>query len=277
MLKQRVLTAIVLLLLVSGALAWGQGAFALLGVVCVAIGIYEWLRLAGYPPGALTVAVTALGGAVLWGLDHMGLSLGVQRTLAGCALLVWMVVLVGLVRVQRGDAVPLGRVTSTWMCVVLMSAAWFALMSLSRAGALTLVSALAVVWVADIAAYFAGRAWGKRKLASLISPGKTWAGVVGAWVLVTGLALGAAYLWPTTALFTTTLIQRLGWVSAAALLAVLVMLSIVGDLFESLLKRRAGVKDSGTVLPGHGGVLDRIDALLPVLPALLWVRDLGGL
>ncbi len=276
MLKQRVLTAIVLLLLIAGALAWGHEAFALLAVVCVATGIYEWLRLAGHASGSLTAALAVVCGGVLWWLERMGLPLGAQQALAGSALVIWVGVFVLLWRVQQGHAAPLSRAVSTLLGAVTMSAAWFALMDLSLAGPLTLVSALAVVWVADSAAYFTGRAWGKRKLASLISPGKTWAGVAGALVVVMVLALGAAYLWPTTALFTTTLIQRFSWVGALALLAALVVLGIVGDLFESLLKRRAGVKDSGVVLPGHGGVLDRIDALLPVLPALLLIRHWGG-
>ena len=128
-----------------------------------------------------------------------------------------------------------------------------------------LLSVLVLVWIADTAAYVFGRAFGKRKLAPHISPGKTWAGVVGALIAVIALALLANRFWPASDLLSNRLVARYGF-GAAALLAALVVVSIVGDLFESLLKRQAGVKDSSHLLPGHGGVYDRIDALLPVLP-----------
>ena len=117
------------------------------------------------------------------------------------------------------------------------------------------LAVLALVWVADSAAYFVGRAWGRRKLAPSISPGKTWEGAAG------GVAGALGY-----AIICKRFFADVGWgwyLAAAALLAVL---SIVGDLFESAAKRRAGVKDSGALLPGHGGILDRIDSATAVLP-----------
>jgi len=124
---------------------------------------------------------------------------------------------------------------------------------------------LALVWVADIAAYFSGRAFGVRKLAPRISPGKTWAGVWGAVLAVILLAEAVRWLWPLAPLWSTQLLLAAPLVGIGILLAFVAM-SIVGDLFESLVKRQAGAKDSGTVLPGHGGVWDRIDATLPTLP-----------
>jgi phosphatidate cytidylyltransferase len=127
-----------------------------------------------------------------------------------------------------------------------------------------LLAAMALVWVADIAAYFAGRAYGRRKLAPAISPGKTWEGAIGAVaaVLVYGLAVMAfAGGLPSFGLLL---------VSALALV-LLTAMSIVGDLFESLMKRQAEVKDSSQLLPGHGGVLDRIDSLTATLPLLALV------
>ncbi|MFN9478818.1 MAG: phosphatidate cytidylyltransferase, partial [Betaproteobacteria bacterium] len=116
------------------------------------------------------------------------------------------------------------------------------------------------------------RADGRRKLAPAISPGKTWEGVAGAMIAVVGLALLLAALLPTQPLFSTRLLQALGVPLGVLVLMLLVAMSVVGDLFESLLKRQAGVKDSGRLLPGHGGVLDRIDALLPVLPLAALVQ-----
>jgi phosphatidate cytidylyltransferase len=123
-----------------------------------------------------------------------------------------------------------------------------------------------VVWLADIGAYFAGKAFGKHKLAPAISPGKTWEGAIGGWLAVIVVALVAALTRAFEPTLFFSLLERLGSVRALIALTLLVAFSVVGDLFESMLKRQAGVKDSSGLLPGHGGVLDRIDALLPVLP-----------
>jgi phosphatidate cytidylyltransferase len=120
---------------------------------------------------------------------------------------------------------------------------------------LAVLLVLLLVWIADTAAYFVGRAWGKRKLAPSISPGKSWEGAIG------GLAGGALY-----AIITGFFIQPAQWAGFLAAAVILAMVSIVGDLFESAAKRQAGVKDSGTLLPGHGGILDRIDSATATLP-----------
>jgi phosphatidate cytidylyltransferase len=126
---------------------------------------------------------------------------------------------------------------------------------------------LALVWIADTAAYFVGRRWGRRKLAPAISPGKTWEGAAG------GLFGALAY-----AIIGGFWIQGIAWPPFLAVAALLAMVSIVGDLFESAAKRQAGVKDSGSLLPGHGGVLDRIDSATAALPlaALLWPLARAG-
>ena len=131
-----------------------------------------------------------------------------------------------------------------------------------------LLSVMALVWIADIGAYFSGKAFGKRKLAPSISPGKSWEGAIGGGVAVLVIA-SATILSGAPALadtFPVHLQAQLGWAATLGILVVIVAASVVGDLFESQLKRRAGMKDSSNLLPGHGGVLDRIDALIPVLP-----------
>src|SRR5581483_3287647 len=148
-----------------------------------------------------------------------------------------------------------------WMLLV---PAWIALVQLRAQSPGRLLAFMAIVWIADTAAYFTGRAIGKRKLAPQISPGKTWEGVAGgaAGVLVYALVLALAT--PRVVGVAGT-----GAIAAWALFATAVaLLSVAGDLFESLQKREAGMKDSGSILPGHGGVLDRIDALLAALPPL---------
>ncbi|MGV5592796.1 phosphatidate cytidylyltransferase, partial [Burkholderia pseudomallei] len=150
--------------------------------------------------------------------------------------------------------------------LVVFSACWHALVAARAQGVPFVLSLLVVVWLADIGAYFAGKAFGKHKLAPSVSPGKTWEGAAGGWLavmIVAGAAVAAHAFEPT---LYSTFVARYGAAGAFAALTVLVAFSVVGDLFESLLKRQAGVKDSSGLLPGHGGVLDRVDALLPVLP-----------
>ncbi|MCB1941203.1 MAG: phosphatidate cytidylyltransferase [Candidatus Accumulibacter sp.] len=149
--------------------------------------------------------------------------------------------------------------------IVLILPTWLALVQLRQAGPQALLAIMVVVWLADIGAYFAGRRFGKHKLAPNISPGKTWEGAIGGGIAVVGYGFLMSSKLPATLAG-----------SHLLLLVVLVLLtaiSILGDLFESLLKRQAGLKDSSNVLPGHGGVLDRIDSLTSTLPlvALVWL------
>ena len=149
----------------------------------------------------------------------------------------------------------------TGMVVILPT--WLALVQLRQLGSLQLLSIMAIVWLADIAAYFFGRALGRHKLAPSISPGKTWEGAIGGCLVV--ILYGF--------LFSSRLPEKLaGNYLLLIVLALLAAISIVGDLFESMLKRQVGVKDSSNLLPGHGGVLDRIDSLTSTLPlvALVW-------
>ena len=144
---------------------------------------------------------------------------------------------------------------STWGCL-----AWLFL----HKGAPFILTMLAVIWIADILAYFAGRAFGHHKLAPRISPGKTIEGAVAGVIGVVAWVVGTALYFPES--FGFELAQRWGLIGAAALAVLLAVFSICGDLFESLLKRRASMKDSSRLLPGHGGVYDRIDAVVAVVP-----------
>jgi len=141
--------------------------------------------------------------------------------------------------------------------LVLLSATWLALNGLQNISPWLLLGVLAIVWLADIAAYFSGKRFGRHKLAPEISPGKTWEGVAGAVLAATIYGLVLCYY-----------MHYSRWLIVG--LWLIVVLSVMGDLFESLLKRQAGVKDSSHLLPGHGGVLDRIDGLIPTLPLVLF-------
>lgn len=265
MLRTRVATAVVLLLMVVVALWGGRTTFLALAALMVGAALWEWLRLAGIP-GAAALASALLLVGMLVVLDRLGIEpsgAGLTLICAGAAAL-WLTIAALLVRAQR-RGLRLGHAATAALGGLLLPAAWFALMALYKGGLVLLFSVLSIVWIADICAYFAGRAFGKAKLASNISPGKTWAGVIGAVIGVLATAIGVRLTAPDAPVLTNLLFLRRTEL-ALPLLVLLVAASIVGDLFESLIKRQAGEKDSSRLLPGHGGVLDRIDALLPVLP-----------
>ncbi|MBL8351252.1 MAG: phosphatidate cytidylyltransferase [Burkholderiaceae bacterium] len=274
MLRQRVITALVLLaLLLSSLYATSWLPFALFTLVLISAAGWEWARLNGIvaplPALATGALVAAMCAASLADMPPMGHAGGLWW--AGTAA--WVVG--GAVVLRRGPAgwpgLPL---LLRWaLGPLLLWLAWLALAQARTIGINFLLSALCVVWAADIAAYFCGRAFGKRKLAVTISPGKSWEGVYGGMAGV--LLLSLAWIWgesqfslDSPSLFRL-LQQRLGWLGLAATVLMLSALSVLGDLFESLVKRAAGAKDASGLLPGHGGVLDRVDALLPVLPAAM--------
>ncbi|MCA3219441.1 MAG: phosphatidate cytidylyltransferase [Burkholderiales bacterium] len=272
MLKQRVITALVLLAVLLAAFALGRTAFDLLAAALIGAAAFEWLRLAGLAD-RLAAALAMVYAALLLILELSGRTPSgpVITLIVAGACAVWATLFVTLLQAELGG-VRVGRTVSIALCFALLTAAWFALLYLYGRGIVALLSVLAVVWLADVSAYFAGRAFGKRKLAPSISPGKTWAGVYGAVLGVVAVAALAHWAWPSAPLFTNQLFATLNVALVVALLCMLVAVSIVGDLFESLMKRQAGLKDSGGLLPGHGGVLDRIDALLPVLPAAVLIQ-----
>jgi phosphatidate cytidylyltransferase len=273
MLKQRVITAIVLLLVLLPAVfapvAW---PFALLTLVMVAAAGWEWGRLNGASPAASIsmggiVAVLCLGAYALGGVG-VG---GSPAWWVACA--VW--VLGGALAVKVGPASwPQLPKAGRWVLgVAMLFTAWLALASAKVIGLNFLLSVFCLVWVADIAAYFGGRTFGRRKLAPSISPGKSWEGVWSGMVGV--MVLAAVWIWvdkswPTgSASLFTLLWQRFDAPGLMLALVFLCAMSVIGDLVESLVKRAAGAKDSSQLLPGHGGVLDRVDALLPVFPIAL--------
>ena len=273
MLKQRIITALVLVALLLGALAWSSLAFAVLLTLAFALAQAEWLQLAGWRFAPALAVALALGAAQVAALVAApSLVDAVTMPLVTVATVVWLVVGSLLLRSEQSGPVRIAPWVSTLLAVLLPLAAWSALMLFLRVGAATLLSVLVIVWLADTAAYFSGRAFGRRKLAPHISPGKTWAGVWGAIAAVIIVALIAWKAVPTAPVYTNRVLDAFGVLAALPALAFLVAVSIVGDLFESLLKRQAGAKDSGHLLPGHGGFYDRLDAMLALLPAaaLFW-------
>ncbi|HEX7438535.1 MAG TPA: phosphatidate cytidylyltransferase [Caldimonas sp.] len=272
MLRQRVITAIVLLALLLPALfAASAWPFATLTLAGIGAAGWEWSRLnaaAGIAP-VLGVALGLACAAALW----VGW-IGTAPASAWCAAaLVW--VFGGAWVLHRGPpAWPrLPRGLRLLAGLALLWTAWLALVTAKAIGVNFILSVFCLVWAADISAYFGGRAFGRRKLAPSISPGKSWEGVwsgmVGA-LLLAGIWLVAERTFTLDSKSVYALLAaRLGGFGLALGVVFLVAMSVVGDLFESLVKRSAGAKDSSALLPGHGGVLDRIDALLSVFPIAL--------
>jgi phosphatidate cytidylyltransferase len=272
-LKQRIITALVLVAALLAALAWSPLAFEILLTIAFGLAQAEWLQLAGWRRGGALVVALALGGAQVAALVLAPASIdAITVPLAAVGTAVWLVIGVVLLRSEAGGAVRVSATVSTLLAILLPAAAWCALMLFLRAGAVMLLSVLVIVWLADTAAYFSGRAFGRSKLAPHISPGKTWAGVWGAVIAVIVVAVIAWKTAPAAPLYSNGLLDALGLIATVPILAFLVAISVVGDLFESLLKRQADKKDSSDLLPGHGGFYDRLDAMLAMLPAaaLFW-------
>lgn len=265
MLGRRVVTAVVLLLLLAAVLGSGSLlAFHLTLAAFFGAAVWEALRLSGVR-AALPVAVLAAF-ALPWLAD---------RAPADWLPLAWLCVLLWVLRFApalRTGLPPVGGARGMLFALIYLIAlfgCFIAIAGLWQRSVTFLVSAMAVIWVADIGAYFAGRAFGRRKLAPSISPGKSWEGVVGGLLAVLVFGAVAAQLPLLSDSFPAQLQARFGWAVWVVLMAAMVAASVVGDLFESLIKRRAGSKDSSHLLPGHGGVLDRIDALVPTMPLAL--------
>lgn len=278
MLKQRIITALLLLAILLPALFAKQPQwFMAVALVLMCLGVWEWAQLNGISKtqawwyAALCLALC--GAAWFAGLPFRRLPM--LWIAAGSA---W--VLGAAVLLRRGvalwPAAPRGlRLAGGVLALVL---AWLAVAQARVMGINFLLSVLVLVWAADVFAYIAGRTLGKRKLAPSISPGKSWEGVWGGMLGV--LLIASVWVWldqgalrgQVPSLYT--YIAQQGWLLLVIALLFMCSMSVVGDLVESLVKRSAGAKDSSNLLPGHGGVLDRVDALLPTLPLAMMLMAL---
>jgi phosphatidate cytidylyltransferase len=273
MLKQRVITAVVMLIILLPALFYRAALpFFLIAMVLICVAAWEWARLNGYGQAhsilsglfcLLLCTASWLMGLLEQSLALLWIAAGACWTFAGA----W--VLYRGVSAWASYSRPmrlLAGLLALWV-------AWLSVAQAKSVGVNLLLSILLLVWVADIFAYFAGRALGgtlsRSKLAPSISPGKSWEGVWGGMIGVLVLAFAWQMADKAFAATVPSVFSRIGMHGALSLVVCslfLTAMSVLGDLFESLVKRSAGVKDSSGLLPGHGGVLDRIDALLPTLP-----------
>jgi phosphatidate cytidylyltransferase len=270
MLLHRVLTALILLpLVIAGVLYLPTDGFALLLAIVVLLGAIEWVRLAGLITlleRILFLLATTLGMLLLYAvLEYPGVGLGIF-TLATVG---WLVVTGVIIQYTPQTSPVPGKMGRVFIGLFVLLPTWAALVylhSYDEQGPALVLYAMSLSWVADTGAYFSGRQWGRVKLAPHISPKKTREGVYGALVAV-GLWSGLlVWLRPETASIILIVLFCLA----------VCLISVVGDLFESLLKRQAGIKDSGNILPGHGGILDRIDSLTAVAPVFMFGLLLFG-
>ena len=264
MLKQRIITALILAVVFIGGIYYLDTRWvSLLFSLVLFAATREYLALTVDPPMPLA-AVASIGFALAfwWSLTLMTSALVYWQSLAGVVL--WLLITGGLVfyrhretrsRGQRAALLVVGLV-SIWICLH-----GIVYLHYIRDGGLVLLYLLTLVWLADIGAYFAGRKFGKNKLAPSISPGKTWEGVIG------GIVVNL--LWMSLIYWLSDDWLEIGLSLYLVIGVATILVSIVGDLFISILKREAGVKDSGRLLPGHGGILDRVDSVIAATPVFV--------
>jgi phosphatidate cytidylyltransferase len=282
MLKQRVITAVVLLAILLPALFWRTPEpFLFITLLLIAAGGWEWGRLNGSSSlGSIVLGLGTLVWCLLfWALGWIRQPSGVFWTVVGG---LWVLASAAMMRsgVEGWPRIPRAlRVVGGVLVLVL---AWLAMAQARIIGVNFLLSILVLVWVADIFAYFAGRTFGgrftQRKLAATISPKKSWEGVWGGMAGVIVLAVCWVVADNAAQAQVPSLYSRMaamGWPLLVIGAVFLAAMSVVGDLVESLVKRSAGFKDSSQLLPGHGGVLDRVDALLPTLPLAMMLATLA--
>lgn len=263
-LTKRVLTAGILAsVVVVATLILSAPWFALMLAVFVVVGAWEWAGMAGWSSPLARLGYCAGFAPVLFAAGWLVQSAGGTLALLLAGLVWWLVALAWVVRVQQGLAVDalgsaLVRIVAGWL---ILAPAWGALVylhSVSTSGAFLVLYLLLLIATADSAAYFVGRRLGRRRLASEISPGKSVEGVAGAMTAVALLAVVVGLI--------ADLAAPLGFVVLSLVTAAV---SILGDLTESVFKRRAGLKDSGSIVPGHGGILDRIDSVTAAAPVFV--------
>lgn len=262
MLRNRVLTALVLIpFVVAGVLKLSPAALSGVLAGVMLLGAWEWSALSGLQRrGGRLLYVASVAVLLLLG-GQLTAQPGGEALVLAAGGLWWLAALAWVVRYQLSGGVrPVMPAAAQrgWIGFAVLVPAWAGLSALHAMAPSLLLYLLVLIWAADTGAYFAGRRFGRRKLALHVSPGKSWEGVAGGALLASAVALACG------ALLFGFAGTRLGLFLALSVVTVFV--SVLGDLFESLIKRYTGVKDSGTLLPGHGGVLDRIDSLTAAGP-----------
>jgi phosphatidate cytidylyltransferase len=257
MLKTRILTALVLLACFIPALFYlPVTPWAILMLLISLVALHEWGGMLALSNGTLCIYMllgALFGIVVIYMMNHIGLHMFFHRSVSLFKLVAIFWCVIVPIWLAKSWIVS-NRLILMGLGLFLMGTLWLALIAAKWLNPWVLFIIISIVWIADTAAYFSGKNFGKHKLAPSISPGKTWEGVWGALIANTAFSLFLLYIGAVDS-----------WIIVPAIWLITAV-SVYGDLFESMFKRQANIKDSGRLLPGHGGVLDRIDGIVPALP-----------
>ena len=274
MLKQRILTALILApIMIGGIFYLPVPEFMIFIGVITALGAWEWANLSGITNKVGRVVYAAVVGLILLGLQHFDLE---QESEVLYGALVWWVLALILVATHP-KLTPLWKSTPVrlLMGLVILVPMWVGFVQIKSYpySDYLMLYVMFLVWGADVGAYFAGRTFGKRKLAPNVSPGKTWEGVYGGLATTMLFAVIAGLILQSKTMMDLSVKQ---WVLLFAITLAVTVVSVVGDLVESMVKRHRGIKDSSNLLPGHGGVMDRIDSMTAALPIFALAFSFAG-
>ncbi|MCK5893659.1 MAG: phosphatidate cytidylyltransferase [Endozoicomonadaceae bacterium] len=267
MLKQRVITALMLLpVVLCGVFLLPLSLFSTFIAVVIALAAWEWANLSGFSNQLVRVGYGLLIAGLIYFLSSVP-----PGFLLGTGFAWWFMALMLVISYPASKLVWENRVIRLLMGWLVLLPAWGGLVYLKSQpqGNWLILYVFLLVWGADLGAYFSGRMFGQRKLAPVISPGKSWEGVFGGLLMTTLITLLVSWYQHLS------LFECIGWVVVAL---VVTMVSVLGDILESMFKREAGLKDSSQLLPGHGGVMDRIDSLTAVIPifAVFWILKMAA-
>lgn len=273
MLWKRVLTALFLIPPVLFGLVYGETTWvALITSIIILLGVQEWARLTKlHKPHQSTIYTIVIIGCLAGAYWSYKGNLGMLFVYIGA---IWWLLVTGvLISAELSGKIPqVPIITKLFAGILTLVPAWLSLVILHHLGLqdgpILLIFLFLLIWTADISGYFCGRKWGKHKLAPMISPGKTWEGAIGAMlgccILSIGYSINKEFQLSESIIF-------------LLICLLTVLASIIGDLMESMLKRSANVKDSGSILPGHGGILDRVDSFTAASPVFLSFVMLTGI
>jgi phosphatidate cytidylyltransferase len=263
MLIKRLVTAGILLpLVILGILYLPLNYFRYLSILVFSVGAWEWTRLSGFESlvdrliGLTCMALLIFLYWVIFAFVLVPANYIAMPIINAFVITFWYLALCAVLFYPKGSWLYRSKAMGVIIGTLILVPACIALVILKNYGPDYLLYLMCVVWAADTGAYFAGRAWGKHKLSPIVSPGKTWEGVLGAIVLSSCVIAVSYYILDVEKSFASWMLLGI----------IVVIASIIGDLFESLFKRLRNLKDSGNILPGHGGVLDRLDSLIPAMP-----------
>ena len=282
MLLHRILTALVLIpLVIFGVLYLSTPWIALITGIIIVLGAWEWAGISGWQTmlaktiytSVIALILVIISKIIFYDFYEYPVFDNYALIFFAITSLAWLIPVYWIIQTQAGhDPLP----KSAWIKGIIggfiLIPAWAALVYFHLLGGEVLLSFLVLIWVADSSAYFVGKLWGKRKLADKVSPGKTWEGVIGSLFVTALLTIGLPLFMSSGKIGGTEVAFLIYFVISCF---IVVIASIIGDLTESLFKRHIGLKDSGNILPGHGGILDRIDGLTAAAPVATTLLSVG--